>query len=93
MLRNNSWEIPTENETMERLQDSDIIAEAYDRLDRSSDLRRCLDGLDDTKRAAVLLAYVLGYSHGEIAGRVQAPLGSIKAWVRRGLAQLRACLP
>ena len=92
MLRNNSWEIPTETEIMERLQDSDIIAEAYDRLDSSSDLRRCLDGLDDTKRSAVLLAYVLGYSHGEIAGRVQAPLGSIKAWVRRGLAQLLACL-
>ena len=91
-LRRESWEIATESDVLERRQDQEIIDDAYARLDSASDLRRCLTALDPAKRSAVLFSYVLGYSHGEISGRMQAPLGSVKAWVRRGLAQLRECL-
>lgn len=92
MLRKESWEIANDEITLEQHQDGQIVLDAYNRLDETSDLRQCLAGLDSKKRTAVLLAYVLGYSHGEISGRLQAPLGSVKAWVRRGLAQLRECL-
>ena len=92
MLRHESREIPTGDDVLERRQDDIVIEDAYDRLDNGSDLRRCLQALDSDKRAAMLMSYVLGYSHGEISGRMQAPLGSVKAWLRRGLAQLRACL-
>ena len=91
-LRHERWEIATEGDALERRQDQEIIDDAYARLDSASDLRRCLAALDPAKRSAVLLSYVLGYSHGEISGRMQSPLGSVKAWVRRGLAQLRECL-
>ncbi len=91
-LRHESWEIATEGDALERRLDQEIIDEAYERLDTRSDLRRCLAALDPAKRSAVLLSYVLGYSHGEISGRMQSPLGSVKAWIRRGLAQLRECL-
>ena len=65
---------------------------AYNRLERTNDLRVCLETLEPNRRMAILSSYVLGYSHGEIAGRMGAPLGSVKAWVRRGLLTLRECL-
>lgn len=92
MIRQESWEIATEGETLERTRDEDVVEEAFERLASTSDLRRCLGGLEKAKRSAVLLSYVLGYSHGEISGRMQAPLGSVKAWLRRGLNQLRECM-
>jgi len=92
MLRKESWEIAEDAEVLERRRDEDVVMEAYGRLDMNSDLRRCLDRLEPRKRVAILQAYVLGYTHGEISGRIQAPLGSVKAWVRRGLVALRECL-
>lgn len=55
-------------------------------------LHRCLEGLDEHKRACILLAYVEGYSQAQIAHRMDCPLGTVKAWVRRGLLALRECL-
>ncbi len=61
-------------------------------LSDSSALRRCMERLDENRRASLLLAYVGGFSHGEIAGRLRVPLGTVKAWIRRGLLALRECL-
>lgn len=58
-------------------------------LDR---LRGCLQGLTPEQRRSVLLSYYEGYTHSELAQRLEAPLGTVKSWVRRGLTQLRACL-
>ena len=66
--------------------------DAFKRLSESSALRRCLEKLDPRRRLGVLLAYVEGLSHGEIAARLGVPLGTAKAWVRRSLAELRECL-
>jgi len=52
----------------------------------------CLDRLEPERRACLLHAYVDGCSHSEIAARVQAPLGTVKAWVQRGLRALRECM-
>ena len=62
------------------------------RLAENSALRRCLERLDENRRSCLLLAYVGGFSHGEIAGRLGAPLGTVKAWIRRGLQALRECM-
>ncbi len=70
-------------------------ADATDVLGRMADasaLRRCLERLDDNRRNSLMLAYVGGFSHGEIAGRLRVPLGTVKAWIRRGLLALRECL-
>jgi RNA polymerase sigma-70 factor (ECF subfamily) len=37
-------------------------------------------------------AFFDGSTYEELATRIQAPLGSIKSWIRRGLLQLRECL-
>ncbi|PLX72557.1 MAG: RNA polymerase subunit sigma-24 [Azoarcus sp.] len=55
-------------------------------------LHDCLQGLKASERQAVALAYMHGLSHGELAERLQRPLGTVKAWVRRGLENLRSCV-
>jgi RNA polymerase sigma-70 factor (ECF subfamily) len=55
-------------------------------------LRDCLGHLRDQPRRAILLAYYYGFSHAELAKRLDAPTGTVKSWIRRGLGELRECL-
>jgi RNA polymerase sigma-70 factor (ECF subfamily) len=55
-------------------------------------LNGCLEHLDDKQRQSVMLAYFQGLSHSELATQLSAPLGTVKAWVRRGLDKLKGCL-
>ena len=56
------------------------------------DIRRCLKQLNENHRRAILLAFYLGLSHGELATRLNSPLGTVKSWIRRGLSNLKTCL-
>ena len=67
-------------------------ASAISKLPESSALRRCLQQLDAGRRKAIVLAYVHGFSHGELAGRLGMPLGTVKSWLRRGLRSLQECM-
>ena len=62
------------------------------RLSDSGALKRCLERLDPVRRRAILLAYVEGLSHGELAGRLGVPLGTAKSWIRRALLVLKECM-
>lgn len=62
------------------------------RLSEAGALRRCLEGLDPARRQVIVLAYVHGLTHGELAGRLNVPLGTMKSWIRRSLLALRECL-
>jgi RNA polymerase sigma-70 factor (ECF subfamily) len=52
----------------------------------------CMSELGAAQRQALALAYYRGMAHSEIAEALRAPLGTVKAWVRRGLDKLKACL-
>ncbi|MFJ4143294.1 sigma-70 family RNA polymerase sigma factor [Pseudomonas sp. NPDC089734] len=52
----------------------------------------CLEQLEPVRRNCVFHAYVDGYSHQEIARKTGAPLGTVKAWIKRSLAALRECM-
>jgi RNA polymerase sigma-70 factor (ECF subfamily) len=55
-------------------------------------LKACLDALPATHRNALLLMYVYGLTHSELAEAMDAPLGTVKSWVRRASAQLKESL-
>jgi RNA polymerase sigma-70 factor (ECF subfamily) len=62
------------------------------RLPEECALRRGLAKLDPKMRASLILAYVDGCSHREIAEQLGVPIGTAKAWIRRSLIALRADL-
>jgi RNA polymerase sigma-70 factor, ECF subfamily len=64
-------------------------------LERSQDvaaLMACLDRLDPQRREIVMLAYLNGSSREELSQKFGHPVATIKTWLHRSLAQLKACL-
>ena len=64
-------------------------------LSRASDARsleHCMRGLSAPQRHSVALAFYDGLSHAEVAQHLRQPLGTVKSWLRRALAALKACL-
>ncbi len=62
------------------------------RLSRSEDARAAqeiLDTLPPQQRQAIELAVLHGYTHQEVSQKLEIPLGTVKAHVRRGLQRLR----
>jgi len=55
-------------------------------------LHQCLLEVEPKRRSFVVLAFIEGLTHSEIAERVGQPLGSVKSGIRRALLTLRACL-
>jgi RNA polymerase sigma-70 factor (ECF subfamily) len=55
-------------------------------------LMACLDRLKPDQKECILLSYYYGHSHQELSDKLGKPLGTIKAWIRRGLEDLRPCL-
>lgn len=55
-------------------------------------IEACMNTLDGSHRQSLALAYYQGLSHSEVAAQMGAPLGSVKAWIRRGLEKLKGCL-
>jgi RNA polymerase sigma-70 factor, ECF subfamily len=55
-------------------------------------LRTCIDALPNQHRKTLDLAYFSGLTQQEIAKQLGHPLGSVKAWIRRGLIQLKECV-
>ena len=51
-----------------------------------------LGGLPAEQRQSIQLAFLGGRSHPEVAASLQRPLGSVKSWIRRGLAALKECI-
>ncbi|HEV2546859.1 MAG TPA: sigma-70 family RNA polymerase sigma factor, partial [Stellaceae bacterium] len=85
-------EVPSDDPTLgDRGEEPDILGRLDAVLSRDA-LRRCLGELEDNQRRCIVLAFVEGLSHVEIARQLAAPLGSVKSWVRRGLVSLRSCL-
>lgn len=59
---------------------------------KAAGIQACMGGLSPAQRQALALAYFKGLVHTEIAEVLGTPLGTVKAWVRRGLDALRRCL-
>ena len=62
-------------------------------LEQSRDSRalaECLGQLPARQQQCMVLAYVCGMSHSELAQHMGEPIGTVKTWIRRGLERLKA---
>ena len=55
-------------------------------------LFKCMEQLDERQRGAIRSAFFDGFTYVQLAERAGTPLGTMKSWIRRGLAQLKGCL-
>jgi len=101
VVRHRALKAVRDPERMQALDPQDLAALSDARQSEAGDdergldvdsLQRCLERLDDTRRACVVGAFVDGFTHEQIAARVNAPLGTVKSWIRRSLASLKECM-
>ena len=97
VVRANGREVSANEEAIEALEAKQVAnaAPMTELFEINADIGRldeCLQALDAPKRNSILAAYLDGCSHSEIAERLNAPLGSVKAWIKRGLLSLRECM-
>jgi RNA polymerase sigma-70 factor (ECF subfamily) len=63
-----------------------------DARQRRAAIARCMDGITDDQRAAIVLYDVQGYDYGEIAAMTDVSVGTVKSRIHRGRLALRDCL-
>lgn len=68
---------------------AEALLEAADRAGR---LAACLGELDARTAAVIRTAFFEGLTYEALALRMETPLGTVKSWIRRGLARLKGCL-
>ncbi len=67
----------------------DVPVEAFDHDIRTQEVQTALENLSENQREVLNLAYGEGLSQSAIAEHLAVPLGTVKAWARRGLLKLR----
>jgi RNA polymerase sigma-70 factor (ECF subfamily) len=82
--------LPGENDIAIDEEPQDELMALGDRA--TAALTHCLGALQPRQRECIVLAYQGGLTHAEVASEVGEPLGSVKSWIRRGLAALKRCL-
>lgn len=63
--------------------------EVREQEERREAIRRLLGELAPEQRECLEMALFTGMTHQEIAERMSRPLGTVKAWIRRGLLKIR----
>ncbi|MES9900351.1 MAG: sigma-70 family RNA polymerase sigma factor [Sedimenticola sp.] len=58
----------------------------------SGQLMDCVEQLNENQHRCIMMGFYQGLSYPEIAGRMDTPVGTIKTWIHRGMANLRECL-
>lgn len=91
-LRSLKPEIPFKNEFSEQQDISPGPFKMALNSQQAGVLQGCMEEITGEQRSSILLAFFEGLSHQELAERLQAPLGTVKSWIRRGMQSLRRCL-
>ncbi|MCI3947612.1 RNA polymerase subunit sigma [Pseudomonas syringae] len=97
-LRNTAREVRIEDDGSEdhhaqaTLEGWQETGDAFDWRVNPGRMTSCMEQLEPVRRNCIFHAYVDGYSHQEIAQKIGAPLGTVKAWIKRSLTALRECM-
>lgn len=91
IVRHQSREVPGYEPADQEDESPDALARLVSTAEGTA-LHRCLGELEEDRRRLVVLAFVDGLSHSELAERMSVPLGTVKSWIRRSLIALRGCL-
>jgi RNA polymerase sigma-70 factor (ECF subfamily) len=83
---------PTETVAPQPLTAGDSADNLWGR-EKAAAVRAALGALAPDQRAAIELAYFSGLTQQEISAKLNEPLGTVKARIRRGLLRLRDALP
>jgi RNA polymerase sigma-70 factor (ECF subfamily) len=76
----------------------DVAADSPDPLARremTEELKRlleCVGQLEPDRQKLVLLAYYNGWSREQLASKFEAPVNTVKTWLRRSMMDIRKCL-
>lgn len=92
LARARGREMPTDDPTLGDAPVEPVALEAITTSAEGRRLRDCLGQLEQRNRESIVLAFVHGLSHAQVAARLDLPLGTVKSWIRRGLLSLRECL-
>jgi RNA polymerase sigma-70 factor (ECF subfamily) len=76
----------------QRVADPDATASSVHQTFEARRVHGALDALTELQRQAVELAYWGGYTHTEVAGLLDIPVGTAKTRIRDGLIRLRDTL-
>lgn len=82
-------------EQVDDLEIADGAESAESLLSAADDRNRlhgCLSELDERTEKVIRTAFFEGVTYEALAQRMEAPLGTVKSWIRRGLAKLKGCL-
>jgi RNA polymerase sigma-70 factor (ECF subfamily) len=82
-------------EPVEEVQIPDDARPAGALLESADDAARlhgCLGELDERTQGVIRIAFSEGVTYEALSVRLGAPLGTVKSWIRRGLAKLKGCL-
>lgn len=52
----------------------------------------CMKTLEDRTQSAIRSAFFGGLTYNALAEQAEVPIGTMKSWIRRGLARLKECL-
>lgn len=90
IVRNAALDRLPKERDMGRIEDIDLAVMPVE--PPSARVGQCLRKLPDQQGKAMILMYVHGMTHSELAVHFGAPLGTVKSWIKRGMATLRICM-
>ena len=73
----------------ERLESGELTENEVARREEAASIRSAMDTLPADQSHVIELAYFGGFTHTEIAGILEAPIGTVKGRMRLGLEKLR----
>ncbi len=94
LLRKRKHEVSVDDEVLSQVPDEHQVKfdDQLVEIEDAQGLEECMKTLNINQRNCIYMAYFDGYTHPEIAMRIDAPVGSVKTWIRRGMMSLKECL-